>query len=107
MENTSEATAAESAPGKGANPAKAAQAAVIWKSTLEDDTLPFSKMTDNMYEKDAKTIKKDKYFAENLILDEFGGKFVRKLGGSSGTGSERKKFTEGEYVYSKSLDEYL
>ena len=52
---------------------------VIWKDSLNDGQILFRQVFTNMKESDAKVIKKDKHFEENLMIDKWDGRYVRKI----------------------------
>lgn len=89
----------ESKPN-GNSSSESPPAAVIWKHSMKDGSVPFHRFTDNTAEADAKKIKKDKHFEENLKDDSWTGQFVRKIDAAGGKGKQ-KVFEDGTYVYSK------
>ena len=91
----------ESAPAKIGTPAPE----MIYRDTMHDGKVCFTRVSNNSKEIDTKEIKKDQHFSDNL-KDGWNGKFVKKLGGSK-VKAKDTIFADGHQVYSTKLNEYV
>lgn len=80
-------------------------AVIVWKDTQKDGFVPFERLTGNSTEMDAKRVKKDDHFKDNLA-DGWSGQFIRKIA-ASGAKPKDSAFEEGQHVYSRQLNDYV